>query len=753
MTEAASSKPRVAFGPRFPGAGSWEWLGEDMAQALKGSLETVVFDREVPDCDVVVFIKYKPSAEMLREIGQRAAIVYCPVDVYGSAAEIDADPGLLLCDRVIVHCPKLGKYTRSYAPTICLDHHWKFATPVRQEFLTDGPLLWVGVRTNLPPVAKFLSEQRWQDEIWILTNPEHPDDLEFPQRLGLPTGLTFRFEEWTAARHLEWLTQSRAVFDVKGEDFRSRHKPAAKAMDMVASGVPLAINSQSSPAESLRRLGFEVASLEDRKRWLSQEYWEQTVSFAQQIRERNSLTNLTTAWETLIQEVLIERDSQPIFLPLEKPPSAETPIDREEPPTPIPTRSPKRTRVAILSMLFNWPSTGGGTIHTFETARFLSRAGYVVRHFYVQSEAWQVGNVEQPPDYPAEPIFWEPSEQGLAALQSQIREVMDIFAPDFVILTDSWTMKPRLAEAVKDTKFFLRLAAQECLCPLNNVRMLVDQAGHITRCPRHQLATPDVCRKCVATRQGLSGTLHQRERELAGYGSADYERVHQWAFSQAEAVLVVNPLIEAMVSPFAKRVCVVPSGFDAARFPWPWPENPETKPNARTVILFAGLPQELMKGFFVIQAACERLWSVRQDFELWITDDPPGPRNDFTRAIGWQSQSDLPHTLRQSDIVVFPTVAEEALGRTAVEAMAVGRPVVASRIGGLSWTIPDGGTGLLFEPGNAVDLAEKLTRLLDDPALRDQLGQNGRQRFESQYTWEGILSKHYRPLLGDPVTI
>jgi glycosyltransferase involved in cell wall biosynthesis len=396
-----------------------------------------------------------------------------------------------------------------------------------------------------------------------------------------------------------------------------------------------------------------------------------------------------------------------------------------------------------VSLLFNWPSTGGGTVHTFETARFLKRAGYEVKHLYVKSSVWEVGRVEEPLDYPAEPISWQPSPDGVADLQRQIRKAVDAFAPDFVILTDSWTMKPRLAQAVQGYKFFLRLAAQECLCPLNNVRMLVDKSGQVTRCPRHQLATPESCRECVATKPQLSGVLHQRERDLAGYGTEEYDQSLNWAFAEAEAVLVVNPLIETMVSPYSRRVHVVPSGFDPTRFPWPWP----VQKNPRTVILFAGLIQELMKGFAVVHAACQRLWSERQDFELWITDDPVGQRDAFTRAIGWKSQADLPKTLRQSDIVVFPTVAEEALGRTAVEAMAVGRPVVASRIGGLSWTVQDGATGLLFEAGDSVDLAEKLSRLLDDSELREQLGTNGRKRFEAEYTWDVILARHYRPLL------
>src|SRR5262249_53314294 len=57
--------------------------------------------------------------------------------------------------------------------------------------------------------------------------------------------------------------------------------------------------------------------------------------------------------------------------------------------------------------------------------------------------------------------------------------------------------------------------------------------------------------------------------------------------------------------------------------------------------------------------------------------------DDFTELVGWQSQAELPRVFRRADVVVVPTIAQEALGRTAVEAMAAGRPVVASRTGGL----------------------------------------------------------------------
>jgi glycosyltransferase involved in cell wall biosynthesis len=138
---------------------------------------------------------------------------------------------------------------------------------------------------------------------------------------------------------------------------------------------------------------------------------------------------------------------------------------------------------------------------------------------------------------------------------------------------------------------------------------------------------------------------------------------------------------------------------------------------------------------------------TRSDFELVVTFDPPGQIDEITRSIGWCSQAELPTHYRAADIVLVPTIAQDALSFTSVEAMAAGRPVVASRIGGLPYTVTAGLTGLLFEPGNPLDLAAKIARLLDDPGLRREMGLAGRRRFEADFMWPDVIERYWRPLL------
>lgn len=407
----------------------------------------------------------------------------------------------------------------------------------------------------------------------------------------------------------------------------------------------------------------------------------------------------------------------------------------------------RRIRVAILSLLFNWPSTAGGTVHTMEVGGALQGAGYDVRHLYAVHEPWGLGQVSEPLSVPSVPLVFAPHDWTAESIQNRFRDAVDDFAPDAVILTDSWNTKPLLAEAVADYPYFLRLAALETVCPLNNVRLLFEH-GCLVQCLRSQLAEPQHCRACVEKNARSSGGLHQAERTLAGFFDDDYPDRLRRAYRGAEAVLAVNPTIAELVRPFCRRVEVVPSGFDPRRFPEPGADDNTRPPSTPMRFLFAGLVDEPMKGFSILFEACRQLWFERQDFELVVTSDP---RSDwdapFIRWIGWQSQAALPQVLREADVLVFPTIAQEALGRTAVEAMGCGKPVIASRLGGLPWVVEDGKTGLLVNAGDSADLAVKMSHLLDHPELGREFGRAGREKFQRDFPWPVILERHYRPLL------
>lgn len=100
---------------------------------------------------------------------------------------------------------------------------------------------------------------------------------------------------------------------------------------------------------------------------------------------------------------------------------------------------------------------------------------------------------------------------------------------------------------------------------------------------------------------------------------------------------------------------------------------------------------------------------------------------------GRVEQEILLDAYNRCDIFVAPS-RFESFGLVLLEAMRVGKPVVACMAGGMPEVVRDGVSGFLVEPGNAEELSRAVIRLANDQALRDQLGQAGRQIFEEKFT-------------------
>jgi len=104
------------------------------------------------------------------------------------------------------------------------------------------------------------------------------------------------------------------------------------------------------------------------------------------------------------------------------------------------------------------------------------------------------------------------------------------------------------------------------------------------------------------------------------------------------------------------------------------------------------------------------------------------------RFLGFRS--DVPELMASMDVVAHTSIVAEPFGRVVVEAMMCGRPVVATRGGGVTEIIRDGETGLLVPPGDAAALAGALGTILSDPALAQRLGQSGRDDVSDRFSLE-----------------
>ncbi|HEY6592233.1 MAG TPA: glycosyltransferase, partial [Actinomycetota bacterium] len=121
------------------------------------------------------------------------------------------------------------------------------------------------------------------------------------------------------------------------------------------------------------------------------------------------------------------------------------------------------------------------------------------------------------------------------------------------------------------------------------------------------------------------------------------------------------------------------------------------------------------------------------------------------RLLGPASEEDLPGLYRSAAVLAMPSVdrtcygrpvpVSELLGLTALEAMASGTPVVASRIGGLAEVVVDGETGFLVEPGDLGALHDRLALLVSDRRLAARLGANARDLVVRQFTWKACAER------------
>jgi len=121
-------------------------------------------------------------------------------------------------------------------------------------------------------------------------------------------------------------------------------------------------------------------------------------------------------------------------------------------------------------------------------------------------------------------------------------------------------------------------------------------------------------------------------------------------------------------------------------------------------------------------------------------------RRHYPKAtfLGHVTGAQLHETLGRAAVVVVPSEWYENCPMSVLEAMACGKPVVGSRIGGIPELVADGETGLLFDAGDARQLAGQLERLMADPALRRDMGLRARMRAENEFS----LDRHNAGLLA-----
>lgn len=269
-----------------------------------------------------------------------------------------------------------------------------------------------------------------------------------------------------------------------------------------------------------------------------------------------------------------------------------------------------------------------------------------------------------------------------------------------------------------------------------------------------------------------------RDPGFLGTPQYRYERFHETAIARsADHVFTLSdPMRRALIGRGVApdRVTFLPNGCNPARFA----PRPRDAALADRLGLETGVPVIGYAGSFpayegledLLQAAAG-LKAAGHVFRLLLVGDENGtglrdmPVTDGLRhranELGLQDwlvmpgrlpPDQIPACLSLIDIAAFPRrplpVTEMVAPLKPVEAMAAGKAIVLSSVGGMTGLVQDGETGLVFEKGQTGDLQRQLARLLEDADLRARLGQAARNRARSQYSWARIAKRMAAQISG-----
>jgi phosphatidylinositol alpha-mannosyltransferase len=192
---------------------------------------------------------------------------------------------------------------------------------------------------------------------------------------------------------------------------------------------------------------------------------------------------------------------------------------------------------------------------------------------------------------------------------------------------------------------------------------------------------------------------------------------------------------------------VIPNGVDVPRFARAVPVARWQDGTAN--VLFVGR-HEPRKGLLDLLKAHRLLRRTGYQQRLLVVGSGPQEREarryvatrrlKAVEFLGRVSDAEKAQLFRTADIFCSPATGGESFGIVLLEAMAAGAPIVASDIHGYKGVVRRGREGLLVEPHQPKELARAIARLLDDPALRDEMSAAGRLRAE-EFSWPRVTSK------------
>ena len=217
-------------------------------------------------------------------------------------------------------------------------------------------------------------------------------------------------------------------------------------------------------------------------------------------------------------------------------------------------------------------------------------------------------------------------------------------------------------------------------------------------------------------------------------------------------ILHIYDLIDVFISPsmflkekmkkmgFEKEIIFLSNFIDMKDY------SPKFGSDTKTICYFGRLSKE--KGLFtlldVIKKIDVKLKIIGQGrAEGLLKSKVKKEKMPNVKFLGYKFGEELKNEIKSSMAVVLPSECSENSPRSILEAFALGKPVIGSRIGGIPELVKDGKTGLTFEPGNSKELRNRIEFLMKEPDKVVEMGKNARKFVKERFSAE----KHYQKLM------
>jgi glycogen(starch) synthase len=262
-------------------------------------------------------------------------------------------------------------------------------------------------------------------------------------------------------------------------------------------------------------------------------------------------------------------------------------------------------------------------------------------------------------------------------------------------------------------------------------------------------------------------TFHGTERgrhggHLPAGDAADINSIEWWqAFRSRRVIASTRVMAREIVAGFEldpDHVRRVPGGIDPTWWATIGPDEPADAARGRLVLAWGRVQYE--KGFQVLARAIGALRQRLPGLECMIVGrgsylpelqsqiDIAGVGN-VIQVPGYVADDDLRALIHCAGCVVIPSLYEP-FGIVALEALAGSAPLVVARTGGLAELIDGSEAGLMFEPGNAAELATCIETVLTDPDRTDEMRKHGAELLAERYSWQAIAGATLAVYAGHP---